>query len=85
MGKYSENALNYFSEEELDKYVLMARTTKDPSFYPDEPLESLWVEDRNGSGSGVYVICRGSFIIADKLVELEAEVLLDELQAACDE
>ena len=78
--KFSVNALHYFKVEDLKHYVEEARYTLDF----DEPLECNWLEGEIGS-KGEFVVHRGDYIIADGLEELEAEVLLDELQAICGE
>lgn len=74
--EFSINVREYFTEEELTDYVERARWSLDI----EEPFEVNWVEDREGTGNGEWVVNRGNYIIADGLEELQAYVLLDELQ-----
>lgn len=84
ISKYSLNATKYFTEEELDQYAEKALESKEYCYYPDEPLQAVWLDDTD-KGERANAICRGNYIIAENLTELEADILLDELQAICEE
>ncbi|PGO60666.1 hypothetical protein [Priestia megaterium] len=60
--------------------ILAIAKAKETKKHSDELLESNWIETSNE-----FVINRGETIIIDNLTELQAEELLDIMQAECNE